>query len=405
MLSARIASLRARALEWERRGAVHEAEDLLAATAEVVSLGGAAVAGTVAEAERARSLLALGQFAHRRGDVPAALARYVAAHDASDDRRAALAIEARIAFARYDLGQHAEAGAALRELVPRALAVDEPGVAGVALGYLGNVARARGLHRAAARCWSRAHAELRRAGDRLFAAAFAMDEAIASLLRGEDRAASQRLETAARDAEARAHWYLPSLVGHYQVLARLRAEPVPDVTLDGPETDLARFLHDVRALGAALTRAPRADHGEAVAALAARAPSVEHARASVAWLRARLDDARVPGPSLRVHDEGRVVEWAERVIDLSKLGASRRLLLALVDANRAGAGPLSLDALVGAGWPGERLVPSAARNRVHVALSSLRSAGLRAAIERIEAGYRLDPTIRVVVRGTGGARR
>lgn len=404
-LPARIAALRARALEWERRGAVEEGESLLDAAAEVAGLG---TSSPGVAAEQAHTLAALGLVAHRRGDVRAALSRYLDASTLFGGAHAVpLALEARIAFARYDLGEHDAARAALVGLWRRAREADQPGAAGIALGYLGNVARARGAYGAARRAWDGAHRELRRAGDRLFAAAFAMDEAIGSLLRGEDHAASLRLEAAADDAEARAHWYLPTLVAHYQVLARLRTESVRDVAIETPETELARFLHDVRALGASIVRAPRGHHGDAIATLATRAPAVEHARVGIAWLRARLEDAHAPGPTLVVDDDGRVVEWAGATIDLSSLGAPRRLLLALVEAHRAGAA-LSIDALAARVWPGERLLPASARNRVHVALSTLRSAGLRAAVERTvtasTVGYRLNPAIRVVT-ARGAARR
>ena len=47
--------------------------------------------------------------------------------------------------------------------------------------------------------------------------------------------------------------------------------------------------------------------------------------------------------------------------------------------------------------PGERPLHEAGRNRLYVALSMLRKLGLRALIERDEAGYRLDPTIPLAI--------
>ncbi|MBL8714880.1 MAG: tetratricopeptide repeat protein [Myxococcales bacterium] len=78
-------------------------------------------------------------------------------------------------------------------------------------------------------------------------------------------------------------------------------------------------------------------------------------------------------------------------VDLRKRAAPRRLLAALVETNAV----ISVEALVDAGWPGERLRPDAARNRLRVALAFLRSAGLDA-IESQEGGYRLSDRVAVV---------
>ncbi len=62
-------------------------------------------------------------------------------------------------------------------------------------------------------------------------------------------------------------------------------------------------------------------------------------------------------------------------------------------------GPASRDALIAAGWPGERIVPSAARNRLKVAIASLRRIGLEGLLLRSEGGYLLDPAVPIVVMG------
>ncbi len=54
---------------------------------------------------------------------------------------------------------------------------------------------------------------------------------------------------------------------------------------------------------------------------------------------------------------------------------------------------LSADELVAAGWPDERLRPDSARNRLQVALSTLRKLGLRPLLERSKGGYRLAPGV------------
>lgn len=54
---------------------------------------------------------------------------------------------------------------------------------------------------------------------------------------------------------------------------------------------------------------------------------------------------------------------------------------------------LTTDELVGAGWPGERVVAHAGRNRVWVALSGLRRLGLADLIVRRRGRYLLDPSV------------
>lgn len=44
-------------------------------------------------------------------------------------------------------------------------------------------------------------------------------------------------------------------------------------------------------------------------------------------------------------------------------------------------------------WPGEKILPRAAQNRLYVAVSSLRKAGLDSLVQRSRAGYRLDPEV------------
>jgi hypothetical protein len=69
----------------------------------------------------------------------------------------------------------------------------------------------------------------------------------------------------------------------------------------------------------------------------------------------------------------------------------RRLLAALIEHHRQHPGAaLSLDELVARGWPGEKMDPESARNRVHVALTTLRGQGLRDLLVRDDSGYRLD---------------
>ena len=82
--------------------------------------------------------------------------------------------------------------------------------------------------------------------------------------------------------------------------------------------------------------------------------------------------------------------------DLRRRKALRLILVRLAEHQREdpGAG-LPLEALLAAGWPGERVVPSAGANRVYVALTTLRKLGLRGHLLSQDDGYLLDPALPV----------
>jgi hypothetical protein len=95
----------------------------------------------------------------------------------------------------------------------------------------------------------------------------------------------------------------------------------------------------------------------------------------------------------------------EEVRRLDGRGPLKRVLLCLVEAHRDAPGRrLPPDVLLEAGWPGERPLREAGLNRVYVAVSMLRKLGLRGALERDDAGYRIAPRARVVMEDAGTAR-
>jgi DNA-binding SARP family transcriptional activator len=70
------------------------------------------------------------------------------------------------------------------------------------------------------------------------------------------------------------------------------------------------------------------------------------------------------------------------------------MLLALVAHREADPGsPLTRDQLFAAGWPGERAQPEAAAQRVHTAIWTLRTLGLRDVLIGRDDGYLLDPEL------------
>ena len=82
--------------------------------------------------------------------------------------------------------------------------------------------------------------------------------------------------------------------------------------------------------------------------------------------------------------------------DLRDRHAVRRLLLRLVERRREAPGRgVSLSDLQEAGWPGERILPQAASNRIYVAVNQLRKLGLKDWLRRSGEGYFLEPALLV----------
>ncbi|MBX3184966.1 MAG: FHA domain-containing protein [Polyangiaceae bacterium] len=93
--------------------------------------------------------------------------------------------------------------------------------------------------------------------------------------------------------------------------------------------------------------------------------------------------------ALRVGVDG---SWIEDAMgnrtDISGRRVLRSVLRALVEAQLSGEELLTPSAVAERTWPGERMLPRAALNRVYVAVTSLRKLGLGRAIEHVNGGYR-----------------
>jgi tetratricopeptide (TPR) repeat protein len=86
----------------------------------------------------------------------------------------------------------------------------------------------------------------------------------------------------------------------------------------------------------------------------------------------------------------------DRVL-LARRDAVRRILARLVEGRVNASGvPIPLGELAESGWPGEKMLPKAASNRVYVALSQLRDLGLRDVLQTHRDGYLLDPSLPIV---------
>lgn len=109
----------------------------------------------------------------------------------------------------------------------------------------------------------------------------------------------------------------------------------------------------------------------------------------------RLARSVEPGAAMELSSDGCCFRLrGGPLVDLSRRTPLRLILQALVEGHRAGRGsPLSIEELFQAGWPGEKALPKAQKNRVRVAVSTLRSLGLRDVLVSEGHRYRLHPEL------------
>ncbi len=120
----------------------------------------------------------------------------------------------------------------------------------------------------------------------------------------------------------------------------------------------------------------------------------------VAFLNQQLARLRALAHAWVIHRGGRWFQAPAQAPQPVRSGPAARILAALLDARqRTPEAGLGHEALLAAGWPGEAVCDKAGRNRVNVALTTLRRAGLGELIERQGAPseWRLQPGELVVV--------
>ncbi len=105
--------------------------------------------------------------------------------------------------------------------------------------------------------------------------------------------------------------------------------------------------------------------------------------------------ANAPTDALLVGPDARWFRLAGgKRVDLGRRRAVRLLFLRLAEVRVATPGrALGMDDLLEAGWAGERVIPEAGWNRVYVALNTLRTLGLKAALVTRDDGWLLDPEV------------
>jgi len=174
-------------------------------------------------------------------------------------------------------------------------------------------------------------------------------------------------------------------------------------------------IGDATALGAAEMALACAEMAEAVASVAQGKNAdrlVEQARARVTAnvdVAERSDDVRTlvrvmeaiaagiatDRHALVVGDEAAWLRAPDgSVLDLSRRQTLRQIVQRLLRQRTEAPGiGLSLEDLREAGWPGEQMAPASAKNRVYVAVATLRKQGLGELLVRGDDGYRLDETV------------
>jgi len=104
-----------------------------------------------------------------------------------------------------------------------------------------------------------------------------------------------------------------------------------------------------------------------------------------------LDEEPPPSaPTIRIVRGGSAFYMDRQRVDLGTSPRLAAVLAALVEAHGAGRGSLAAETIAEKAWPGERILPHAAKNRVYVAVSSLRKLGLRRVLAHASEGYALS---------------
>lgn len=137
-----------------------------------------------------------------------------------------------------------------------------------------------------------------------------------------------------------------------------------------------------RALALSRRAIERAGESPELADLLARASAFQGRRVAPVDLR------------LEVAASGRAFKLGRKTVDFTRRRALRGIFEALVRQRRTHPGrPLGVDAVLEAGWPGERMSPESGARRVYVTINRMRKLGLEGVLLTMGDGYMLDPQI------------
>lgn len=383
----------------------------------------AALAELDAPRARARALGGFGILHHSQGRLEEARAAYERALQYAErarDRRLEAAFIKDLGSVRLQQGRLDEA----RDLYHRARALLEeladPVLVGAVEGNLAILAQEQGDTAHARELFESAHGRLGRHGARLLAAHVAgyfggllhelneIDQAASyyersiGVLREFGDVRNVGLFTALLGAAQAARGRGPAAEEAFAAAERALVEVGDPGLLEALELNRAHLtLLSARALDASAAQAARTSVIELAQESRERKSRAAPELSDDARLSLRLLEAAL-GREAWLFD----FEHAELrppglpAIELKKRPQLLRIVRALVEARLSGPGlALTQEQLLEAGWPGERMQPAAAANRVKVALSTLRSAGLRDLLLRAESGHLLDPNVPIVAPG------
>jgi predicted ATPase/Tfp pilus assembly protein PilF len=338
----------------------------------------------------ANALVLLGEQAAARAAYEEALAL----HRAAGDRRGVVLALGNLADLQHEMGLLELAASACAEAVELARAIGDHANEAAFLTNLGNLSLERGhLDQ------GRAELELALAGheavgNRRWAAIARSFLGRHDELAGHADAAEQRYAHALADHEAVGNPLFEGLVACWlaRVLARRGAAADAchllgraEVRLaGGPWEDVATVVRSEIAPDEAATRR--------VAELQAQAPAVLPAELRSAL--ASLTRVAATAPAVvRLATSGRWFELPDHPrVALHTRRALHLVLGALTIARRDNPGAaLEAGEVLAAGWPGERVHPTAGAARVYNAVATLRGMGLRWLLLRRDDGYLLDP--------------
>ncbi len=366
-----------------RRGELEEARELFdRAMPLVTGLGDARLEG------RARG--ELGIFHKEQGDLDAARAQYEHARQllrSVGDQRHEGRVLGDLGALHQEEGRMVEA----RACMEGALAIHEGGrntrFEALAVCDLGNLALEEGNHALAEQLLTRAVNTLEEMGDARTATRFQAILAAAQAALGKTTqamAAFERAEAALLAfadplflCAARVHRGHLDLAFHRAALASNTSEA---------------SIHWARAQQRLQQGTHSPGDGEP-----SPAELSDDVRLALRVLSKALGHPVTGGPTITVGPECAWFSMPDgTAVDLTPRRTPRRLLQVLLDQRLKAPGqPLTAEVLVAGAWPGERMAPTAATNRLHVTLATLRKLGLRSLLLRVEDGYLLDPKVTI----------
>jgi predicted ATPase/Tfp pilus assembly protein PilF len=310
-------------------------------------------------------------------------------HREFGDRYAEGAVLADLGSLHQEQGRYADARACFEGSLACHIAFGNRAFEALAIGLLGDLERELGAVEEARTLYERARHVAREIGDRR-----AEGRWLASLAATD--ATSGRLESAAVAFDTA----VELLRGDRFLAAAM------DVLRGHLDLALARQAARTDSATAAKHRATATERIERAAPLSCQSAYVRYALRVLE--RALSPDATAPSwppparsserPSTRALTVASTGRWFQlpggEKVSLQRRHAMRLLLKRFVDHRLAAPGvALSLEALLEAGWPGQRVHPQAGASRVYNALTELRKLGLRDVLISRDDGYLLDGSV------------